>query len=96
MASLEDTVQQPRPPPIDPSAPRLQAGPAVLSTGLRVPHPVSSREGALPPSSSGHDDEWRTADPWPQGQAPMCPQGQAAPEGLRLEPHRQALGPCEA
>lgn len=55
-----------------------QAGPVVLSKGLCVqghccPHLVSSQEGALPPCGLGHDDEWRTADPWPQGQrAPAC------------------------
>lgn len=60
-------------PPAPHPPPSHQAGPVVLSKALWVqghcgPYFVSSQEGALPPCGSGHDDEWRTADPWPHGQ----------------------------
>lgn len=89
--SSAHTPRQPITPQAPGWAPKQSKGHRVQ--GHHGSRSVSSQEGALPPSGSGHDDEWRTADPCPRGQrAPACTHSQAAP-GLRLETRRLA---CDA
>lgn len=75
-----------------------QAGLIMLSKGLRVqghhcPHLVSSQERALPPPALGHDDEWRTADPWPRVRGHQyVPTAKQHPWGSGPETNRPLFG----